>query len=348
MHSSSSAPVSLALHRLSGPALALLVALLVVSLLPVAPAAAGQWEVDRIGGKDRYVVAASTALTYHPDGDRVDTVFIASGEVYSDALGAGAAAAADGDAVLLLTRGGSLPAATVSALKSLRPRTIKIVGGTATISTSVERALRSYAHEGVVRIAGKDRYEVAANVSRDIGYASGTVYVASGAGFSDAVAAAGVASVFGDPIPLTKPGGVPSALSAELMRLRPDRIVVVGGPASVSDGVLRSLRTYGPTVRVGGADRYEVSVNLAAVLSATFAEHADDSSLYFATVTSGTAFADSLSAANLRQPVLFTRPGALPSTVSRAIGRLGIEYVTIVGGTATVSATVERELWSLT
>lgn len=350
MHSSPGAPVSraLALHRLPAQAIALLVALLAASLLPMAPADAGQWEVDRIGGADRYAVAASTALSYYEGGERADTVFIASGEVYSDALGAGAAAAADGDAVLLLTRGGSLPSATVSALESLRPRTIKIVGGTATISTSVERALRPHALESVVRIAGKNRYEVAANVSRDIGYATGTVYVASGAGFSDAVAAAGVASVLGDPILLTTPAGVPSALAAELTRLRPDRIVVVGGPASVSDGVLRSLRAYGPTVRVGGADRYEVSVNLAADLSAQFAVYSDGPALYFATVTSGTAFADSLSAANLHQPVLFTRPSALPTPVSRAIGRLGIEYVTIVGGEATVSTAVERALWSLT
>lgn len=337
-----------AARRFSSLAIAILVALLTVSLLPTAPADAGQWDVERIGGADRYAVAANTALTYHGEDYPVDTVYVASGELYSDALGAGAAAAADGDAVLLLTRKDALPAATAAALKSLRPRTIKVIGGTATVSASVERTLKSYAHERVVRIAGKDRYEVAANVSRDIGFSGSTVYVASGAGFSDAVAAAGVASSFGEAVLLTNPTSVPAALATELRRMRPDRIVVVGGPSTVSDGVLRSLRSYGTTVRIGGADRYEVSVNLAADLSARFGEISDDSALYSVTVTSGTAFADSLSAANLWQPVLFTRPTSLPTSVSKAIGRYGIEYVTIVGGEPTVSTAVERQLWSLT
>ncbi|MCT2177703.1 cell wall-binding repeat-containing protein [Brachybacterium muris] len=339
---------SRALHRIPLLLTTLLIALLALSLLPLSPARADEYHVDRIGGADRYAVAANTALTYHTPEFPTDTVYIASGQIYSDALGAGAAAAGDGNAVLLLTRQGSLPTATVKALEKLRPRTIKVIGGTATISSSVENALKPYALERVVRIAGKDRYEVAANVSRDLGAWSGTVYVASGAGFSDAVAAAGFASVLGDPVLLTSPGGLPSSIAAELRRMQPERIVVVGGAASVSDGVLASLRSYGPTVRVGGADRYEVSVNLSKDLSGRFQQFAGDHRLYFGTVTSGTAFADSLSAANLHQPVLFTRPTALPSTVTPAFARYGIEYVTIVGGEATVSTAVERQLWGLT
>lgn len=342
------APDSRALPRITSLLTALLITLLAASLLPLSAARADQYHVDRIAGTDRYAVAANTALEYYSSDFPTDTVYIASGEVYSDALGAGAAAAGDGNAVLLLARKGSLPSATVNALKQLRPRTIKVIGGTGTISAAVESALKPYALERVVRIAGKDRYEVAANVSRDSGFWGGTVYVASGAGFADAVAAAGVASVFGDPVLLTSPNALPTSIAAELRRLDPDRIVVVGGPASVSDGVLRTLRGYGTTVRVGGADRYEVSVNLAADLSAQFVAYGGDPELYFATVTSGTAFADSLSAANLGQPVLFTRPTALPGSVAPAFARYGIEWVTIVGGEATVASSVERQLWGLT
>lgn len=329
--------------------IALLAALLLASFLSLSPAAAGQYDVDRIGGADRYEVAAGTALAYYGDGTTVDTVYIASGELYSDALGAGAAASVDGDAVLLLTRQGSVPRATANALAELRPRTIKVIGGTATISSSVETALRPYALERVVRIDGKDGYEVAANVSRDVvAWTSDTVYIASGGGFSDAVAAAGVASTWGRPVLLTAQGYLPASVAAELDRLEPSRIVVVGGPASVSDRVLSMLRSYGPTVRVGGADRYEVSANLVGDLSAEQDMLFGDPEVYFASVTSGTAFADSLSAANLSQPVLFTRPGVLPRSVSSTFSRYGIGYVVIVGGEATVGPDVERTLWSLT
>lgn len=337
-----------AVRRLPHLLVTLLITLLALSLLPLSPATADEYHVDRIGGADRYAVAANTALATYSSSFPTDTVYIASGEIYSDALGAGAAAAGEMNGTLLLTKKGVLPGPTVQALKQLRPRTIKVVGGPATISTAVENALKPYALERVVRISGMDRYEVAANVSRGLDFWGGTVYVASGAGFSDAVAAAGVASVLGDPVLLTKPGELPPVIAAELRRMQPQRIVVVGGPASVSDKVLNTLRSYGPTVRVGGADRYEVSVNLAKDLSGQFKMHADDHRLYFATVTSGTAFADSLSAANLGQPVLFTRPAALPASVTPALARYGIEYVTIVGGEATVSKAVERQLWGLT
>lgn len=339
---------SRALRRIPLLFTTLLITLLTLSLLQLTPARADEYHVDRIGGADRYAVAANTALEYFSPAHPTDTVYIASGQIYSDALGAGAASAAEADAVLLLTTRDNLPAPTIDALKQLRPRTIKVIGGTTTVSAAVEKALRPYALEEVVRIAGKDRYEVAANVSRDIGFWGGTVYIASGAGFSDAVAAAGVASTLGDPVLLTTPGALPPSIATELRRMQPQRIVVVGGPSSVSDAVLSTLRSYGPTVRIGGADRYEVSVNLAKDLSSQLAKHADDHRLYFATVTSGTAFADSLSAANLRQPVLFTLPATLPRNVTPAFARYGIEWVTIVGGPPTVNASVERQLWGLT
>lgn len=90
-------------------------------------------------------------------------VYIATGENFPDALGVGPASALDRGPILLVTRD-SVPGATATELSRLGPDLIVVVGGTAVISPSVESQLRSWAP--VTRIAGANRYETAAAVSR--------------------------------------------------------------------------------------------------------------------------------------------------------------------------------------
>ena len=108
------------------------------------------------------------------------------------------------------------------------------------------------------RISGADRYQTAAKVSASR-FAAGVpvAYVVTGAKFPDALAAGVAAGVERGPVLLTQPTALPPATVAELDRLRPAEIVVVGGTGSVSDGVLAQLRgkTSGEVTRVQGPDR---------------------------------------------------------------------------------------------
>src|SRR5207244_3788041 len=82
--------------------------------------------------------------------------------------------------------------------------------------------------------AGDDRYATAAAVS-EASFAAGVpvAYVATGSGFADALAAGPVAAADGGPILLVDRDTIPAATGAELDRLRPQRIVVLGGTAVV-------------------------------------------------------------------------------------------------------------------
>ncbi len=91
-------------------------------------------------------------------------VIVATGENFPDALGAGPAGGVNSAPVLLVTKN-SIPAATGAELARLQPNEIHIVGGTAVISTSVEQQLGAYAPH-VARLAGANRYETAAEVSK--------------------------------------------------------------------------------------------------------------------------------------------------------------------------------------
>ena len=57
--------------------------------------------------------------------------------------------------------------------------------------------------------------------------------------------------------------GLPSSTITELQRLKPERIVVVGGTGVVSAAVLTALHAYaGAVERVSGADRYATAAAL--------------------------------------------------------------------------------------
>ncbi len=96
------------------------------------------------------------------------------------------------------------------------------------------------------------------------------VYIATGENFPDALGAAAAAGAMLAPVLLVRPDSVPAETLAELNRLTPERIVIVGGTAVVSDGVKATLEGLGfsPTVtRQSGGNRYATA---AALSAATF------------------------------------------------------------------------------
>lgn len=195
----------------------------------------------RYGGADRYEVSANlSASRFAP---KTPVVYIASGEVFPDALSASAAAGAAGGPVLLVTKN-SIPASVADELARLTPGTVVVLGGTSTISQAVENTLK--ADYAVTRIGGADRFVVSANVSANT-YPRGpvhTVYVASGEVFPDALSASAAASVEHAPVLLVTKNAIPGVVADEIDRLKPTRIVVVGGPNTISDAVLAELRAH--------------------------------------------------------------------------------------------------------
>lgn len=94
----------------------------------------------------------------------------------------------------------------------------------------------------VERWWGADRFATSARVSAQaFGAGVGTVFVATGAAFPDALAGAAAAGASGSPVLLVSAAGVPSSVGVELKRLRPGRIVVLGGAGAVPESVVAEL-----------------------------------------------------------------------------------------------------------
>lgn len=194
----------------------------------------------------------------------------------------------------------------------------------------------------VDRVTGANRYAVAADISkRSYPSGTGTVYVTSGLGFADALATAPAAARDGAPLLLTDPSSLPPETSAEIQRLNPTKIIIVGGPASVSEGVKASLQgLVADTTRVFGADRFSAS----RAIAATFGTIPD---LYLAT---GLNFPDALSAGSVgayqgRPVVLVNGADAAPSAeLLQFLRDHHVLRITIAGGPASVPASVEQAL----
>jgi len=210
--------------------------------------------VTRLSGADRYATAAAISRSSHPAG--ADTVFIASGRSFPDALSAGPAAAGLGGPVLL-TQPNGIPAATATELARLDPSRVIVLGGPVAVSDAVVAQLT--AQFGTVeRIAGATRYETSVAISQRFFPANGggTVYVATGSDFPDALAASAVAGGTGSPILLVPgQGTLPAAVAAELLRLGPAEVVVLGGPVAVSLTVEQALEAVFPVPTSAPADR---------------------------------------------------------------------------------------------
>ena len=296
--------------------------------------------VQRHAGVDRYATAALVSRQTFAPG--VPVVYVATGTNYPDALTGGAAAAHSGGPVLLV-RPASVPPVTKAEIQRLQPQRIVVLGGTGAISASVEQELAGLAPGGASRLSGADRYETAAAISRStFGVSVPVAYVATGTNYPDALGGVPAAGVEGGPILLVRPSELPAATRAELDRLRPQRVVVLGGTGAVSDLVASQLQPYAtsPIQRRAGADRYETAV---AISRASFGPAVGH--LYVAT---GANFPDGLSggpaAAAGAGPLLLVRGDALSAAVREELLRLAPQRVTILGGAAVVSESIHAEI----
>jgi putative cell wall-binding protein len=69
------------------------------------------------------------------------------------------------------------------------------------------------------------------------------VYIAVGTNFPDALAGAAQAAASGSPILLTPSNALPADVVAEITRLEPYAIVILGGTAVISQAVESQLKT---------------------------------------------------------------------------------------------------------
>ncbi|MCS5715769.1 cell wall-binding repeat-containing protein [Herbiconiux sp. CPCC 205716] len=301
--------------------------------------AATPTSIERIGGADRFVVSAAVSAKTFPVG--VPVAYVASGEGFSDAL-SGSAAAGYQDGPVLLVRKDAVPEAVRAELDRLDPARIVVLGGVNAVSDQVKAALKSLAPT-VTRIGGADRFVVSAAISTAVFPIGAPVaFVASGSTFPDALAGSAAAGKLGGPVLLVTKDAIPGPVKAELERLRPGAIVVLGGRASIGDAVADALDKVAPVSRQAGQDRFETAAQVSA------ANHPLGSDTVY--VASGETFPDALSgsaaAVTVGAPVLLVTRTGVPAPVATELDRLQPRHIIVLGGANAVPEAVLQQLKS--
>lgn len=231
-------PVQEELRRLAPRRIEILGGLSAISAeVEAALAAYTAGAVDRTSGADRYETAAK--VTQDDFTGPVSHVIIATGRGYADAL-AGGAAAADNSSPVLLVEPNAVPAVTAAALRDLQPRNITVLGGMSAVSDKVVNDLRAFTSGQVRRIAGTTRFETAARVAEAFWpEPTGSVFLATGLNFPDALAGVPAAYTLSAPLLLTERDCMPKVTADALERLDPTAVTVLGGTGVVSDAAAR-------------------------------------------------------------------------------------------------------------
>ncbi|MFP3465536.1 GH25 family lysozyme [Leifsonia sp. SIMBA_070] len=183
------------------------------------------------------------------------------------------------------------------------------------------------------RMAGSDRFATGVQVSQKAFPTAGVpvVYIASGLDFPDALSAAPAAGAQHGPVLLTMPGAVPDTVLAEIQRLKPGKIVVVGGTAAVADAAVNQLKALAPVTRIGGVDRYDTSRLVAAYAFPNATS---------AFVAAANSYADALSAAPVaakkNSPLLLVNGGTIDAPTQAYLTAKSVRTLTLIGGSDVV------------
>lgn len=215
--------------------------------------------------------------------------------------------------------------------------------------SGLDVTLRPWTMPTATRLAGADRFETAAAMSRAaFSSTAKSAYLASGESWADALSAGPAASNDGGPLLLVRRDGLPPATSSELRRIKPAEVVIAGGPNAISSAVEASVRGLatqwgGRVTRISGDDRYGTS---RALIDHSFGAQRDQ----YIFIATGRNYPDALTAASVasysKRPLLLV-DGTLtwPDEATFAFMReRNLGYNVIVGGPNAISTPLAQEL----
>ena len=212
--------------------------------------AADGCKVFRIAGDTRLETSLAIAKRVRQKSTASDTLIVATGFNYADALSVSPFAFAYKSPIFLCGSNG-LSADAISYISGAGFKRAILVGGTAAVPERVKQQLTSagISTGSITRLAGATRYETSAKIMSyavNAGMNVSNVYLATGKNFPDALAAGPVAGKLRAPLLLVDPGIEYAHTVLANYRGNVNVATVVGGTSAVSEiDALSLARTLG-------------------------------------------------------------------------------------------------------
>ena len=220
---------------------------------------------------------------------------------------------------------------------------IPVVAFVATLLAALLVAVPSPSDAAAVRGAQAGPIDTTAELSGTyVSEDAPRAYIARADDYADALAGSPLAAADGAPILFVEGDTVSEAVLAELARIAPDEVVILGGIAAVSEAAEEQIAQAGHTTRrLAGDNRFETA---ALVAESVF----DDPTS--AGVATGAAFADALAGvahiAGRQGPILLAERDRLPFATEQWLGAhtRSLERLYLYGGPAALGEGIETTL----
>lgn len=293
-------------------------------------------DVCRIAGTNRFDTAfrVADAMKETLGLEKFDTILVASGVNFADALAGSYLASVKNAPILLSYSSDSINAQVAEYIQNnlSDEGTVYILGGESAVPAALEARLSGFA---VKRLAGQDRFATNLAILEEAGVGEKDVLICTGLSFADSLSA----SAAGLPILLVWQGLTPEQ-EAFLSGVSGD-LYVIGGTGAVSDSLVAELSGYGTVRRLGGGNRFQTSV----MIAQTFFEGVEDAVLAYAW-----DFPDGLCggplACTMGAPLILTMTG-YEDAAAAYIGEQGVANGTVLGGKGLISDGAIREIYHI-
>lgn len=282
--------------------------------------------VTRLAGSNRIETAIATSMASYPSGG-AGAVLLADAGNFPDAV-VGAPLAAARQAPVLLTPRESVPEEVREEIQRALGGTgdVILLGGTAALSDTVRTTLEDDGHN-VTRVSGDSRFSTSVAVAEAANDAPGTIFLAGGGDFANALLAGATSPSLNGVAVLVDSGGVPAGVQSYLDANPDAQTIAVGKSASVA---------------VPDADTSIAGDNPAINSAALLQSFPDPQEIAFATFEN---FPDGLSggayAASRGIPMLLSAREGMDGVVLDALAKAGpFPQITFFGGVAALNDTV--------
>lgn len=295
--------------------------------------------VERIAGQNRMRVAENISRR---GWNSSDTVIIANGYKFTDAL-SGTPLAAHHNAPMLLVSDKGIDSETLTEIARLKARNVIILGGPRSVPEHISNTLKNRGLN-VRRIAGQNRYDTSRMIAEEVISLRGpsTAHLVNGDAYADAVSISTVAGRYKQPILLTRANELHPEVRKLTNTIKDWRII--GGTTSISNTAENQLKSrVSNATRLSGKDRYEVNKRVLNHWGISGGR------VY---IGSGTAFADILTGSIIASRensgvLLLDESESNIQTAENYSRNRGLNHFIILGGTNTLSNRINERFRDL-
>lgn len=216
---------------------------------------------QRVSGNNRLQTAfeAANNLKDVLGVSSFDSIILASGTNFADALAGSHLAAVKSAPILLSTKNSDQANLEYVQANLTYGGTVYILGGTAAVPQSIEDLLVGNGIT-VQRLAGENRLMTNLQILEAAGFAGGEVLVVTSRNFADSLSA----SATGKPILLVNNNWTQlSEDYVNFLSARSCSFTIIGGTAAVNESIEADLANYGSVSRIFGNNRQATSVEVA-------------------------------------------------------------------------------------